>query len=208
MGKEEVMDLRFFNVRSLIRSGAEDIVAEYISTFSCEKDRLDGTHNSLNPDIEDFLQNNAIQFSRMKTAITYLLIDKDDSALLGYFTVAHKPLIILADGISRKAKDKIKRFSTLDETTNSYTVSAFLIAQFAKNYNIENGERISGKQLMNAVKEKLRSFRDQVGGTLAYLDCEPNAELIKFYESEGFTLFGERISENDGKRYLQYLTFI
>ena len=96
----------------------------------------------------------------------------------------------------------------MNEEYGSYSISAFLLAQFSKNYAVENGTRITGKQLMDAARQKMQEVQNLVGGTLAYLDCEPNAELIKFYESEGFVLFGERISEKDGKRYLQYLTFI
>ena len=40
-----------------------------------------------------------------------------------------------------------------------------------------------------------------------YLDCEADAKLINFYEGEDFRLFGERISEKDGKRNLQYMKF-
>ena len=48
-----------------------------------------------------------------------------------------------------------------------------------------------------------------VGGGVVYLDCEDKEKLISFYESEeiGFFRFGERVSELDGKKYLQYLRF-
>ena len=45
----------------------------------------------------------------MKTAITYLVVDIDEQALLGYFTVTHKSLTIDANGLTRRAKDKIKQ---------------------------------------------------------------------------------------------------
>jgi hypothetical protein len=56
--------------------------------------------------------------------------------------------------------------------------------------------------------DQLRDVQNQIGGTLVYLDCEANAGLIRFYEGQGLTLLGERLSENDGKRYLQYLSFV
>ena len=44
---------------------------------------------------------------------------------------------------------------------------------------------------------------------IVYLDCEANAGLIYFYKKkQNFRLFGERISEKDGKRYLQYMKFL
>ncbi len=200
--------MKIYNIKDMLADGYEDIVKAVISSFSCTKVRDDNSAEVLNPDIEVFLNNNAIQFAKMKTAITYFVFDEADSALLGFFTIAHKPLDVPADGISRKIRDKLKRFSAVNEEYGSYSISAFLLAQFSKNYAVENGTRITGKQLMDAARQKMQEVQNLIGGTLAYLDCEPNAELIKFYESEGFVLFGERISEKDGKRYLQYLTFI
>ncbi len=208
MGEKERMNLGIYNIRDMIANGDEELVKSVISTFSCSRKKDDGTVELLNPDIENFLNKNAIQFTKMKTAITYLVIDEDDAALLGFFTITHKPLNIPTNGISRKVRDKVKRFSSVNEETNSYDVSAFLLAQFAKNYAVENGTRITGSQLMAIVRQKMQEIQNLAGGTIEYLDCEANAGLIKFYESEGFTLFGERISEKDGKRYLQYLSFI
>lgn len=196
------------NIRDMISEGQEDLVRAYIDTFSCSVTKEDGIEASLNPDIEHFLNVNSIQFARMKTAITYLVFDEEDGALLGYFTLTHKSLDIPADGLTRKIKDKIKRFSALDEKNNIYTVSAFLLAQFSKNYAVDGGTRISGSKLMEIVWDQLADVQNKIGGTIVYLDCEAHAELIRFYEGEHFTLFGERISDTDGKRYLQYLNFV
>lgn len=205
MGQELTASIIYVN--DLLASNQEELLKAYIATFSCEKEN-DGIKISLNPDIEGFLNNNAIQFARMKIGVTYLVVDEDDGALLAYFSLAHKPLEIPADGISRKIRDKVKRFSAIDEENNSYQVSAFLIGQFGKNYAVDNGSRISGKQVMGLAMERLRLAQNIIGGTIVYLDCEANAELIQFYEGQNFKLFGERTSENDGKRYLQYLNFV
>ena len=202
------MKLSISNIRNMLADDQEELVKAYIDTFSCAVEQEDGSVKELNPDIEKFLKTNAIQFAKMKTAVTYLVLDADDGALLGYFALAHKPLEIPADGLTRKIKDQLKRFSQLDGKTNTYTVSAFLLGQFGKNYAIDNGKRISGADLMEAAMDQLQDAQDVVGGTIFYLDCEADANLIRFYESQRFTLFGERISEKDGKRYLQYLNFI
>lgn len=202
------MNISVINIRDMVMNGQEEIVSEFIRTFSCQVKRSDGTLISLNPDIEHFLYSSAIQFAKMKTAITYLVIDSDNGALLGYFALTHKSLDIPADGLSRKVKDKIKRFSAIDEHSNTFTVSAFLLAQFGKNYSLNEYERISGNELMRIATDQLIDVQQRIGGTIVYLDCEADANLIDFYEKQGFTLFGERISENDGKRYLQYLKFI
>lgn len=201
------MKISVTNIRDMLADDQEELVKAYIGTYSCEVEK-DGIKKPLNPDIQKFLNDNAIQFARMKTGITYLVVDEEDGALLGFFSLAHKPLEISADGISRRVKDKVKRFSAIDGANNSYQISAFLIGQLGKNYSVDHGQRISGSQLMHLALEQLRSAQNTIGGTIVYLDCEANAGLIQFYEGQGFTLFGERISEYDGKRYLQYLNFV
>ena len=60
---------------------------------------------------------------------------------------------------------------------------------------------------MEFVFKELYDVRHRIGGGIVYLDCEADVNLINFYEKEGFRLFGERISEKDKKRYLQYMKF-
>ncbi len=127
------MNFTVSNILDMIAIGQEDIIESYIQTFSCKKNlhkkNLQTIEKSLNPDIERFLKNNAIQFAKMQTAVTYLIFDNDDGALLGYYTLTHKAITVSAEGLSRQFKDKLQRFSSLDADTNSYTVSAYLIAQ-------------------------------------------------------------------------------
>ena len=68
---------------------------------------------NLNPNVERFLKTNAIQFVKMKTAITYLIFDSNDNAVLGFFSLTHKSVDI-PSGLSKKIVDKIKRFSGLN----------------------------------------------------------------------------------------------
>ena len=101
----------------------------------------------------------------------------------------------------------MNRYAELDEVRNSYLVSGFLIAQFGKNYAVDDGRRITGRDLMKLTQAELSDARHRIGGGIEYLDCEADAKLIGFYESEGFKLFGERLSVKDNKRYLQYMRF-
>ena len=102
----------------------------------------------------------------------------------------------------------MERSAQLHKELNAYLVSSFLIAQFGKNYSVEKEKRISGDDLMKLASRELCEIQHRIGGGLKYLDCEADAKLINFYQKEqGFQLFGERISEKDGKRYLQYMKF-
>ena len=49
----------------------------------------------------------------------------------------------------------MSRYAEFNEQTNSYPVSGFLIAQFGKNYAVEGGKRIKGKELMELTQTEL-----------------------------------------------------
>ena len=174
------MTLTSWNILDLIAGVGEETVSMMIEPFSCIKS-VDGEERNLNPDIERFLKENAIQFAKEKKSITYLVGNEATGDILGYFTLAHKAVVIPANGLSK--------------TTG-------------KNYAIEDGNLIKGSELMHLVRNELLEIQYRAGGGLIYLDCEADARLIDFYEQEGFRLFGERISQHDGKRYLQYMKFV
>ena len=202
------MNFVVWNLLDFINRYGEDHVNSFIATFST---RIGTGENSkhLNPEIDKFLLKNAIQFSKERKSITYLVGDKDDGSLLGYFTLTHKAIDIPALGLSNSMIRKIEKHSRLNPATNTYAISAFLIAQFGKNYAVDQGARISGDELMALCVKELSEIRYRIGGNVEYLGCEADARLIRFYqERHNFTLFGERISENDGKRYLQYMKFL
>lgn len=194
-----------WNILDLLKKYGDEAVSEFVSDFSCEK-MMDGELRNLNPDIEHFIKVNAIQFARQKKSVTYIVGDSDDGAILGYFTIAHKSVNISAAGLSKTTLKKMSRYAEFNEQTNSYPVSGFLIAQFGKNYAVEGGKRITGKELMDLTQTELLELQHRAGGGNEYLDCLCDAQLINFYESEGFQLFGERTSR-DGKNYLQYMKF-
>lgn len=196
-----------WNILDLAAEYGDGAVGEMLSDFttSVSDDSDDGP---LNPEIERFLKNNALQFSKEKKSVTYVVGDEDDGSVLGYFTLAHKVIEIPAFGLSRTTLRNIDRYAS-PSPENTYLISAFLIAQLGKNYGVDGGMRISGDELMRLAVRELCDVQHRIGGGLIYLDCEANAKLIRFYQDQqNFRLFGERISESDGKRYLQYLKFI
>lgn len=199
------MTVGVWNILDLVDNFGDDYVNEFISDFSTKSEK-DGQIVDLNPDIESFLKKNAIQFAKEKKSITYIVGDKDDGSFLGYFTITHKPIEIPAVGLSKTTVRKLEKHSRLKEASNVYVVSAFLIAQFGKNYSVDHGVRITGNDLMNLANRELIDVQRKIGGCVKYLDCEADAKLIRFYQKEqGFVLYGERISEKDGKRYLQFM---
>ncbi len=126
------MSLIIDNILDLIDLFGEEETAQDLNMFS----------NPINPEIEDFLKNKAIDFAKRKMSITYIVSDSDDGSILGYFTLANKALEISAAAISKSLSKKVGRYGILDETEGTYTVHSFLLAQFGKNYAIDDGCRI------------------------------------------------------------------
>lgn len=167
--------------------------------FSCNK----------NPDIEHFLQNNSIEFAKKKQSMTHLVFNDENGELVGYFSLTHKSIIIENDILSNNSYNKIARFAKPDKD-GKYTLSAFLIAQFGKNYSIKKENQIDGKELMSLAYNILKEVQHQIGGTVVFLECEDKKELLEFYQKEPFSfkVFGKRISETDNTKYIQLLSFI
>ena len=187
------------NILDIIENGGEAAIQEDLSAFS----------SPANPEIEDFIQSKAIDFAKRKLSITYLLTDVEDGQLLGYFTLTHKAIDINGSMLSNSAKKKLLRHAHYDQDTGIYTASAFLLAQFGKNHAIDQGKRITGKEMMEYAIDILTDIQHRIGGGVVYLDAEDRTKLRAFYETEAnFKLFGERLSETDGIKYLQYMRLL
>ena len=193
------MSFAIENILSIMDRDGEDELVFNLSSFSCPA----------NSEIQKFLHENAIEFALKKMSITYLVTETEDGELLGYFTLAHKVLEISARGLSSSVRKRMSRYARLNEKTDSYLVSAFLLAQFGKNDNVAEGRKISGAELMDCVDAVIEDIQLRIGGSVIYLDCEDKPQLISFYENiGGYRCIGERVSELDHTKYLQYFKFI
>ena len=151
----------------------------------------------------------ALDLSSFSCGVNDEIQNDEDGELLGYFTLAHKMLEVPAAGLSNNVKRRMSRYARLDESKDSYMVSAFLLAQFGKNYGVEEGKRVTGAELMDCVEAVLEDIQFRIGGGVVYLDCEDKKKLIDFYENTaGYRRISERVSELDHIKYLQYFKFI
>lgn len=184
------------NILDMNEVVGEDNMISILSDFSCPK----------NKEIEHYIQNLALKFAKKKMSITYLVVD-EDGYVVGIFTLTHKVVEVKNSILSNSVRKKLLRFSRLNEETDSFTVSAFLIAQFGKNYASPNSVEISGTRLMDLTFDVLKKVQHDIGGGLVFLECEDKDNLLDFYQSEqnGFKIFGERYSENDDVKYIQLL---
>lgn len=189
---------RTINILDMIEAIGEESVNLILSDFSCPK----------NVEIETFIRKNAIEFAKRKMSVTHLVVD-EQGRLIAIFSLTHKAVKIQEAVLSSTLKKKIKRYAQLDEETGSYMVSAFLIAQFGKNYEEETENLLSGNSLMDNAMDILTTVQRDIGGGVVYLECEDKPQLLSFYQNENncFRVFGERYSEKEQIKYIQLLRF-
>ena len=157
----------------------EENLSDLLSDFSCPQ----------NPDVEYFLLHNAIEFTKKDQSITYLVFDTEEALLVGYFSIAVKPISVRASHISKTMAKKLSRVSVPDERTQSYTTAAYLIAQLGKNYSLSKEKQISGSVLLGFALKTISNLKYSVGGVMEFLECEDNDFLLNFYEQNHFKLF-------------------
>lgn len=135
------------NILDMIGAIGEAKLKQCLSDFSCP----------INPEIEQFVTNNAIEFAGKKLSVTYFVVN-EFGKIVAIFTLAHKAIEIGNANLSNSRRKKISRYAILDSEAGSYTVSAFLIAQFGKNYAIDEGKSISRNELMDLTFGILEKF--------------------------------------------------
>lgn len=186
------------NILDMIGAIGEAKLKQCLSDFSCP----------INPEIEQFVVNNAIEFAKKKLSVTYFVVN-EFGKIAAIFTLAHKAIEIGNANLSNSKRKKISRYAIWDSETESYTMSAFLIAQFGKNYAVDEGKDISGNELMDLTFEVLEKVQHDIGGGIVFLECEDKGKLLDFYQSEknGFMQFNERYSVDDNIKYMQLFHF-
>ena len=166
----------------------EEALYDLISDFSCPK----------NPNVEKFLLNNAIEFTKKNQSVTYLVFNNnDDASLVGYFSIAIKLISIRSTNISKTSAKRISRMGIFDKATQSYLTPAYLIAQIGKNYSISKEKQISGDFLLNCALDKIVFLQYNVGGILEFLECEDNLFLLNFYKQNHFKQFDKRVTSSN-----------
>ena len=173
-----VLNIREYLENEDKRLGEETLV-QLLSEFSCP----------LNPDVERFLKEQAIDFAKKHQAVTYLVLSLEDAELLGYFSITIKPLAVKSEPFSNTVKRKLERFSEIDKNEQTYNLAAYLIAQLGKNFNDRVKERITGQELLEAAIRQTQLLQYQAGGMVAFVEADNKEKLLSFYENYGFKRF-------------------
>ncbi len=184
---------RIINIRRYIGNEnpelGEDELRQILSEFSCP----------LNPDVERFLKYSSIEFTKKNQSVTYLVFSVADGKLLGYFTLALKPLTVRGETVSNTVKRKLLRVSELDKKSDTYTMSAYLIAQLGKNYSENDGKMITGAELLGLAWDKIKATQYMFGGMVTFLETENEERLLSFYRDNRFSQFDTRQTASDAE---------
>ena len=182
---------RIINIRRYIGNEnpelGEDELLQILSEFSCP----------MNPDVERFLKHSSIEFTKKNQSVTYLVFSVADGKLLGYFTLALKPLTVRGETVSNTVKRKLLRVSELDKKSDTYTMSAYLIAQLGKNYSEKDGKMITGAELLGLAWDKIKATQYMFGGMVTFLEAENEEKLLSFYRENRFSQFDTRQTTSD-----------
>ena len=178
-------------LKEMIEQLGEDMVKLILSNFSCPQ----------NLDVEKFIKDKAIEFSKQNIASTHLVFSeyKEKLELVGYFTLSPKTVYIRKGNLSNTLKKRVSKFGNYDENIKGYSIPAPLIAQLGKNFTNGLDKLITGDELLKMACDKIKTIQVNMGGKITYLECEDKPKLIEFYKSNGFVNFGKRMLDRDEK---------
>ena len=192
---------RAVNLRVLMEENGENWTREVLSGFSCPP----------NPDIENFLKRNAIEFAKQGLSQTHIVVDSstDKREFVGYFTLAHKPLTMDTATLSATMRKRVEKFAVYDERIKEHVLAAPLIAQLGKNYTNGVNRLISGDELLALACDKVERILFDLGGKFVYLECADTPKLLDFYRTNRFRAFNRRyLDAPDGGYLVQMLKYI
>lgn len=177
------------NLRDLLAELGEERTSEILSAFECP----------LNPDVQSFLREKAILFSKHGYASTYLVFASYQGSvvLIGYYALAMKAVVIKGSLLSSQWRGRLRRFGFYDSDLKQFTLSLPLIGQLGKNYAHHYDRLISGDDLLGIACETVREIQLMSSGKMVYLECEDVLPLTSFYERNGFFRFANRNLDGD-----------
>lgn len=197
------MGYKIINLKDIYSELGEQETKEILSRYKCD----------LNRDVEYFLKEKAIVFSKQDIARTYIVTSqyREQEVIVGYFAITNKVTNIKKVKLSETKRKKLLKFAIYDKESKSYNISLPLIGQLGKNYDNGYNDLISGDVLLKMACDKIKEVQELMGGRFVFLECEDKAKLEEFYQNNGFVCFGKRNLEkdernkNEGEYLLQML---
>lgn len=186
------------NLKDLLLELGESEVRKILLRFDCV----------FNGDVNYFLHEKAIEFTKRGFSTTYLVFlpFRGEPELVGYFAIATKSIdFYKLSGFNSKYKNKITTYATYDRRLKKHTLPVYLIGQLGKNYSAvpEVLPLFSGEQLLRLACDRVKFIQSLSSGRFVYLECEDTPALVKFYESNGFRVFDKRPLDKDENKHFK-----
>lgn len=183
------MGYKIINLKDIYNTIGEVKTKEKLKEYKCD----------LNSDVEYFLKEKAIEFSKQDIARTYIVMSpyRGKDVIVGYFAIANKGTNIKKIALSETKRKRLLKFAIYDKESKNYSVALPLIGQIGKNYNNNYNSLITGDILLKLACDKIKEAQELIGGRFIFLECEDKPKLQSFYESNGFVCFGKRNLEKD-----------
>ncbi len=185
------------SLKKIYSNIGEKTTIEKLKKFKCD----------LNPDIENFIKNKAIEFSKKSIAETFIVTTKfkNKDIIVGYFTLTYKIIKVQEHTFKGKTKKRMLRFAQSSEDSNYYLIPLPLIGQVGKNYFENYNKLISGEELLYLAFEKIKQVQNIVGGRFTFIECCDTKKLKMFYEKNGFRQFSKKELEKSKEYLIQML---
>lgn len=183
------MAYQIINLKDIYNELGENDTKELLKNYKCP----------LNKDVEDFLKNKAIEFSKRDYSRTYIVMSsyKRENIIVGYFAIANKSTVIKRSILSKTKRKRLLAFANYDNDIKGYHIALPLIGQIGKNYYNGYDKIITGDILLKLACNKIKEIQNAIGGRYVFLECEDTSKLKEFYENNGFVCFGKRNLEKD-----------
>ena len=183
------MGYKVINLKDIYNNLGENKTKEILKDYKCD----------LNEDVEYFIKEKAIEFSKQDISRTFIIMSqyKGQDVIVGYFAIASKATIVKKCILSNTKRKSLLRYAKYNNEAKGYNIALPLIGQLGKNYNNGYDKLITGDILLKLACNKIKETQNTIGGRYVFLECEDNEKLKKFYESNGFECFGKRNLEKD-----------
>lgn len=189
------MAVRIILLDDMIENLEIDTVKKILSSFRSINTGRDEPH-----DVEYFLHKKAIDFEKTALASTYLVFDKETSVLLGFFSLANKPLTMSQKNFEKLSNTQRKKLNRSGRTVGTkFQVNSYLIGQLGKNYSQEAqslDNKLSGKELLTLAYDQVVAASRMIKGKYVWIECEDVPILKQFYQNFGFKIIPDYESEN------------
>ncbi len=158
----------------------KNALVEALQLFKCSKD----------PDVQDFINNKALDFEKRGWASTYLLMNTKDFEegvlnIEGYFSLTHKAVIFNLE-VSGSTRNK------LAGTKKAESQSFVLIGQLGKHIDLKEDGTCEVSEL--TAKELLDDAMGIIGKSSEYIicrniiiECKPIEKIQEIYRNYGFS---------------------